>query len=329
MNGENHFPMPAALSEEINRLPDSGSILRVWDLTERAEPVPSFAPDADAAWKQLTQRLEPSAPRRKRAANRAPHQRRRLRVGLALAGLSVVVVGLFVWTRPVSESSGPGGHRTVTLPDGSTVELNSDSRISYARGFRDGALMQSTRRVVTVEGEAFFNVVHTGRPFIVRTFNARVEVLGTQFNVRARQGGWDHETRVTLAEGHVQVQPTVREASRNVIFDLTRAGEEVRVAPTATGPVPAVLPLTRRLAWRTKGFVAINRPLGAILEELERRYALVLGAEEGLALSEPLTLFYLRSVPVEAILQDICLAQHCRYRKSSRGYILSPASGTP
>jgi len=102
----------------------------------------------------------------------------------------------------------PYGARTqFQLPDGSTVWLNSGSKLSYPSHF-------AKNRKVSLEGEAFFKV-QKGRPFIVSTKYANVRVKGTSFNVKAFQNE-DFET--TLVSGSVQVK-------RN------ETGEEITLQP--------------------------------------------------------------------------------------------------
>ena len=68
----------------------------------------------------------------------------------------------------------------VVLSDGTEVLLNSDSRLSYPTVFK------GKERVVSLEGEAYFNVTkNTEHPFIVKSGNVQVRVLGTEFNVSA------------------------------------------------------------------------------------------------------------------------------------------------
>ena len=71
-----------------------------------------------------------------------------------------------------------GQMANITLPDGSRVWLNSNTRIEYSQHFDD-------KREVQIDGEAYFEVVrNTGRPFIVYTpDDEQVEVLGTKFYV--------------------------------------------------------------------------------------------------------------------------------------------------
>lgn len=85
----------------------------------------------------------------------------------------------------------------ILLSDGSEVWLNVGGTISYPETF-------AKERVVTLNGEAFFSVQKdAARPFVVKTNNVDVRVLGTQFNVNAYDSR--QETTVILAKGSVEV----------------------------------------------------------------------------------------------------------------------------
>lgn len=91
-----------------------------------------------------------------------------------------------------------GEHFTITLPDSSTVHLNSGTTIEYP------VIFKKDRREVKLTGEAMFDVTHDAdRPFIVKTFSSEIEVLGTKFNVLADK---EHDLfSATLLEGCVKV----------------------------------------------------------------------------------------------------------------------------
>ncbi|WP_293742210.1 FecR family protein [uncultured Pedobacter sp.] len=73
-----------------------------------------------------------------------------------------------------------GQKRLVTLPDGSNIYLNGDSKIRYALNFN------TSKRIVYLSGEAFFDVQHRSKqPFIVHTGKVSTTVLGTSFNINA------------------------------------------------------------------------------------------------------------------------------------------------
>ncbi|MBK1838039.1 FecR domain-containing protein [Azospirillum sp. YIM B02556] len=105
-------------------------------------------------------------------------------------------------------------HRTVELPDGSTVDLNVHTTLFYAQ-FRD------RRTVLMDHGEAYFAVAHdAGLPFTVHTAGRQVRVTGTKFNVWANDG----DLSVTLTEGSVTVASST-----------AAAGEPLRLTPGMQG----------------------------------------------------------------------------------------------
>lgn len=92
----------------------------------------------------------------------------------------------------------PRGEKSmVKLPDGSEVWLNANSRLVYNS-------FSSTHRQVELKGEAFFKVAHNANaPFVVRTNECDIKVLGTTFNVMAYDEFGRKE--ITLIEGKVNV----------------------------------------------------------------------------------------------------------------------------
>jgi ferric-dicitrate binding protein FerR (iron transport regulator) len=91
-----------------------------------------------------------------------------------------------------------GSKSKVTLPDGSTVNLNSGSTLTYPSKF------SRTSRNVYVEGEAFFDVQKDPKhPFYVKTRDIVIKVLGTKFNVKSYS---DEKTiQATLVTGLIEI----------------------------------------------------------------------------------------------------------------------------
>jgi ferric-dicitrate binding protein FerR (iron transport regulator) len=128
--------------------------------------------------------------------------------GLRIAALlliGLVLTNLFLLRRASFKESFiteqtvsiPFGARTsFSLPDGSKVWLNSGSTLSYGNNF--GKI-----RSVSLEGEAYFEVMKSKIPFIVSTPLGDIQVMGTAFNVKAFQH--ENEFITTLVEGVVSV----------------------------------------------------------------------------------------------------------------------------
>ncbi|MEN7546298.1 FecR domain-containing protein [Rapidithrix thailandica] len=109
-----------------------------------------------------------------------------------------------------------GEKKTLKLPDGSVVKLNARSKVSFSEDF-----LRAREREVFLEGEAFFEVVKNGKPFLVKTRRAVVKVLGTSFNVNDIEG--HNKVQVAVATGKVAVevsQDTVMlEPGRMAVYD--------------------------------------------------------------------------------------------------------------
>lgn len=92
-----------------------------------------------------------------------------------------------------------GGEYQITLADGTSVWLNSNSTLRFPQEF------SSEKRLVEISGEAYFEVAHDPqRPFIVKSDYQEITVLGTTFNIKAYTE--DELNTTTLIEGSVQVR---------------------------------------------------------------------------------------------------------------------------
>jgi ferric-dicitrate binding protein FerR (iron transport regulator) len=226
------------------------------------------------------------------------------------------------WSRPVEVTTAPGTTVTRTLPDGSTVELNADTRLTYSRTFSTVSVLEADRRVVRLEGEAYFEVESGDRPFVVRTPTARVVVVGTAFSVRSRDEE-GHDTHVALAEGRLRVAGASGSDTAGVAL---RPGQAVTLG--REGPVMAVrdTSLDRVLAWRGGGFAVTAQPLPVLVRSLERRFGTSIRLDSSIPAStrrDSLTLYYSETVDAETILHDVCMARGLTYRATANGYVLS------
>lgn len=302
---------PDDLRDALADEPDAADLERIWHLlgstpaeAESSSPLPDRT---DADWRAVQRRMNAStAPDR---SARRPARRLRTRWPVA-AAIALACLGVALWVLvPVTHRAPLGETASVVLPDGSEVFLNSGASLQRGRFF-------TSARSVSLTGEAFFDVRPGDVPFVVETHNARVEVLGTSFNVRS----WDEQTTVALVEGRVALSAPGRNA-----IDM-RAGDALRVAPGLAAPVPLEADVARASAWRSGSLAFQGMPLRAVLAEVERRYAVTFTPETGTPLGANVSAFYAQRPALDELLGDLGAAAGVRFTPSADGYSLRPAS---
>ena len=228
-----------------------------------------------ASYRQLSADLEDSLPDLVAAGHLAPPPgpapatpRRRAfawwTAGAALA--TTAAVASLAWfllpARPSETFSTPvAQRRALALPDGSRVELNAHTSLSYAHH-------RTERRLRLEHGQAYFVVTKDqARPFIVDTPAGSVRVTGTIFDVRTAAGA---ELDVTVVEGSVQVETSPRAGAGTAASGTTRIslGARDRFTGTAAGGHVQALDaaaLDQCLAWRQGQIVFDGVPLSEAL----------------------------------------------------------------
>ena len=196
--------------------------------------------------------------------------KRKLRIGTiaaAMAMLAVLYVAISLsvqHTETVQFSTGPNEAKSVLLPDGSSVFLQSNSQLSYPETWAD------EQRDVWLEGGAYFKVskdIQAQSKFIVHTKGLDVEVYGTQFNVDSRQT----LTMVSLHEGAVAVR--IKDGNDNgQVLSLT-PGEEVSYNP-ANGRLKKTeqKSIETAASWKDDYLLYDQAPLKTIIKDLEQYY---------------------------------------------------------
>jgi transmembrane sensor len=135
---------------------------------------------------------------------RRPLLRRVFVETMKIAAVALAALGIYIFFEMKAPSTMqtllvPAGQRAeLILPDSTKVWLNSHSRLTYPLSFN------KKERTVTLDGEAFFDVKHNGKQFVVQTNNFNVRVLGTRFNVFAYSTA--KENRVDLLRGSIQLE---------------------------------------------------------------------------------------------------------------------------
>ncbi|WP_020526685.1 FecR family protein [Flexithrix dorotheae] len=180
------------------------------------------------------------------------------------AAAAVILIGIFFVINQNEEAPVPllviaetGQQLNWDLPDGSKVKLNAGSEISFTEE------TWNKNRMVKLKGEGFFEV-EKGARFSVITDLGTVEVLGTSFNVFAREG----KMEVDCFTGKVKVSTPDQASSK-----LLTPGLGVKIAKQQISETYK-FEQEEKATWRVGEFNYDDRPLQEVFAELERQYNL-------------------------------------------------------
>jgi transmembrane sensor len=197
----------------------------------------------------IATRLPGARPRRK--------SRRYLKKAAATMGVGTVAlmlsfedIGILL---QADHYTGVGQTKTVTLEDGSRIEL--DARSALAVHYRD-----SERRLTLLSGDAWFDVApNPARPFVVEAAGETVTALGTAFGVAIVKAG----AHVTVGQHRVAIDS----GGRKVIVE---EGQQSVFNKNEPAQPPEPVDVERETAWRRGRLIFENRPLGEVIEALGR-----------------------------------------------------------
>lgn len=223
-----------------------------------------------------------------------------------IAAVMVVGLGMYLALTTFSaqtKTAENGKQVSFSLPDNSAVVLNSGSEIRYKKWNWE------SNRNLTLSGEAYFKVAK-GQQFQVTTALGNVRVLGTQFNVRARNNRLD----VTCFEGRVQVdykqQQLIIEKGQTVAFT---AGQKIIDTKTEL----------QKPYWTMDQIAFDQATLTDVLDEIERQYNIVIAIE-----TRNSTQLFSGKLPgndVDIALEAIATTFHLRViKRSATHYALEP-----
>lgn len=192
-----------------------------------------------------------------------------LRVAAAIFVISSLAAIGLRQSMLVKEKSGASQLSSLVLPDGSTISLNANSKISYSKNFG------KTTRELTLEGEAFFEVAHDKtKPFIVIAHNSRIEVLGTQFNVKAYKN--QTEVKVSVTEGTVKFSDRKKQAKSAIL----KAGESATYNKTNQKIILKPAVNVNDMAWKSRKMYFEHTPLHEVASVLENTYQVEIEVSE-------------------------------------------------
>lgn len=226
----------------------------IWEQSHTlASPV---ATDENEAWTRFQQRVNrPETPVVELTATRKPW----LRIAAAVAVIVVAgTIAFLMMNKPAAhqlELVAANSPVTDTLPDGSIITLNKNSRIQYASNFE-------TNRNITLEGEAFFNVAtDPSHPFVLKTGEVQVRVLGTSFNVKSDQ----QQVEVIVETGAVEVNKKAETVQ-------LKQNEKAVLTKNSSAIVKASNKDELYNYYRTQTFVCNDTPLWQLAEIFSNAY---------------------------------------------------------
>lgn len=226
-------------------------------------PLPADLPDNNELYKKEAQALLTHINKKKRSFSLSPL----LKYVAIIALMTTVGLGIYSFRTYRADkvilaytkvSVRNGEQEQVTLPDGTIVTLNSGTTLRYPNDFA------TDMRLVEMDGEAFFNVKRDeSKPFVVRTHDADVKVLGTSFNVKAYQE--DEQLAVSVKTGKVQVD--MPDTQMRLV-----PNEQITVNKVSGEIVKRAEDVAKVTAWIEGGLYFNKTPIHSVVRDLERMY---------------------------------------------------------
>lgn len=198
-----------------------------------------------------------------------------------------------------------GQHVAVVLPDGSNVLLNSESKLSYQK------YLWWKKRKVNLTGEAFFKV-KKGKRFSVMSNGYETSVLGTSFNVFAR----NNQVKVVCFTGKVKVKEvkTGSEAILTPGLGVISSGDKI-------GQVQKIGANTK--GWTSGEFYFYDAPLTEVFAEMERQFNIKVHAH---GLEKRRYSGYFSSKDMQQALELVCVPMQLTFRVSGDSVVVKTAN---
>jgi transmembrane sensor len=197
----------------------------------------------------------------------------------------------------------------VTLPDGSNIFLNRNTRLSYRENFGKHG------RNVALSGEAFFEITHNeNNPFTIDAGKARIKVLGTSFNVIT--SNLDSAVEVFVKTGKVQVSDN--EGTKNLILDPGDIGiMDSKISEKSVNNDP------NYMAWNTGQLFYDGQTLDVVFRDLKKVYNMDIIADDQKILENKWKTDPIDNLPQETIIRLICASFNLSYIKDGNVYHLA------
>lgn len=275
-----------------------------WKILDAMKNIKQF--DTDNAWNKLYDKISDD-----KEVSAIKTKTIKLRALFSIAATIVILIGLvsvFVLnnnniTTYVNSSLAV---KTITLPDGSEVSMNTQSEISFDKSFGNKS------RNITLLGEAFFKVTKDpSKPFVVQSGNAYVKVLGTSFNVNAK----GNNVKVVVKTGRVEVS---NKTTLNQVI-LMPGDEAILVNNSEIIKQSNVN--YNYLSWLDKKLIFKALPMSVVINDLMKTYNCNIELSDSSIKNYKLTSTF-DNIPLTDVLESISLTFNLSIENVDNRYIL-------
>lgn len=283
------------------------------DGIELHSPRPPKEHSAEKSFSRLMARIQPD----NNSIDIFRQRANRYRIWMAAATVAMLIA-MSGWLYNIVSDSEPafivasnntGIVQKVTLPDGTIINLNTCSRLTYPESF------SGKSREVFLDGEAYFDVAHDKRhPFIVRAGELKIRVLGTKFNVNAST--LVPQITATLIEGSIKAVT----GKKNI---LMKPNQQLKY-DTSSGRV-SLTELTnasREIRWTQNVWVLSDTPLLDICQRLEQQFNIKIIIMNDELIGKSFTGEFYTNESLESILKTMQISTPFEYEYKGKNIIL-------
>jgi ferric-dicitrate binding protein FerR (iron transport regulator) len=280
-----------------------------WEEPHEDAVNPAFLYDYERGLGKLRSKLKKERQQKRMQSLQASAKRRRFfgwkvaaSIVLLLAVASVLGV-MFLWTPPVtSYATSAMEQRIIRLPDGSTVRLNKNSKITFPKQFAG-----STRKI-TLWGEAFFQVNHNeAKPFIIHAGDAVIRDIGTSFNVKEEKDG---KVIVAVKEGAA----SLRNSKTGNVQKTVLRKDQVGILNQGILATIKQVSVQNYMSWISGQIVFKKMPFDEVVRQLDNIYGIHCRVADSSLSTLKLTA-YIKDTSLQDVLHMVALSLGIHYRE--------------
>ncbi len=291
-----------------------------WDKERRG-----YKPSDTVNWKKVTQRMQERIKAHKaHEVDFSRYKLRRVWRWQAIAAAVLLLAAGTWWFGPRrSKKEEPkvtaqlpakpitAGHRVISLPDGTSVTLNTGSKLDYP------AVFSGNTRDVYLNGEAYFDVKHdTSKPFLVHMGKYITRVLGTAFNIKAYPDREDVE--VTVVRGKVEV------SDRKRILGILLPNDQLVISKQNGKAVKEQIIAAKVIEWKKEDMIFEDVTIRDAVAQVQNCFGIKIFLEnEALGNCRFTASFQSTDASLEQVLDAMTILTHSHWEKNGNTILLS------